>query len=58
MSGGGEHLKEEVDCSRPCKTRRMADNVRQGSRLQVVTAGAIAGLVSRQVHRLKLIVCC
>lgn len=58
MSGGGEHLKDEVDFLGYCDTRKMADNVRQGSRLQVVTAGAVAGLVSRQANCFQLIVSC
>lgn len=47
MSGGGEHLRDEVFCKHHCKMRKIADGQHQGSRIQVVTAGAVAGLVSR-----------
>ncbi len=50
MSGGGEHLKDEVGSPSHMLARSLADNGSQGSKQQVVIAGAIAGLVSRYVQ--------
>lgn len=48
MSGGGEHLKDEVLFdTRRYSCMQLTDLCVQGSRQQVVIAGAIAGLVSR-----------
>ena len=47
MSGGGEHLKDEVGLVSVSNSSVMAKLLRQGSKSQVFIAGATAGLVSR-----------
>ncbi|MCJ1388027.1 mitochondrial thiamine pyrophosphate transporter [Xylographa bjoerkii] len=47
MSGGGEHLKDEVDLLSLSNASKRAKSLCQGSKSQVLIAGATAGLVSR-----------
>lgn len=47
MPRGGEHLKDEVGRSYVHSSRVLTDQISQGSKSQVIIAGAAAGLIAR-----------
>ena len=53
MSGGGTYLKDEVR-SQESVDWTIAELEAQGSRVQVVLAGGVAGLVSRLVQPISI----